>query len=124
MIVTLNVVGERVPVRLIGVAPIVLETSADDSARGQRPPLERVVNAFIRNMLYGEDLYVVYDSQVDDTDADDNQVVYLYRAPDGLSINLEIIRQGFAAADTRYAFDEQESFVFYHNHAAELGKGM
>lgn len=124
MVVTLNVDGERVPVRLIGVAPIEFEAPAVNSPRGQATPLERVVNAFIRNMLHGENLYVVYDSQVDDTDADDNQVAYLYRAPDGLSINLEIIRQGFAAADTRYEFDEQDSFIYYHNHAAELGKGL
>jgi len=124
--VMVKVEGEDVPVRLIGVAPIQLDADPDVQSARVRPtrsPTE-ISALFLENLLAGEKVHVVYDSQVEETDEDENVVAYLYRAPDGLLVNMEVVRQGFAAADPRYDYEERESMVHYHQKAIELDKGM
>ena len=51
---------------------------------------------------------------------------YLYRAPDGLFVNTEIIRQGYGYAYTKYPFREEmmEQFRGLQSRAREVGKGL
>jgi endonuclease YncB( thermonuclease family) len=79
---------------------------------------------FLRNLLVGERVYVMYDSQVADDDEDGKYVASLYRAPDGLNVNLEAVRQGFAAVDPSYSFDDKATFLYYQRRARQLHKGI
>jgi endonuclease YncB( thermonuclease family) len=75
-------------------------------------------------MLRGESVYVVYDSQVEEEDEDGKYMAYLYRAPDGLFINLEVVRQGLGVTDEAYSFEEQPDFLYYQGKAKKAGKGI
>lgn len=110
-------------VRMIGVAAVAL------GERGQLP--ERFANlrlpsteTFVSNLLKGESVYVVYDTQVAEEDSDKKCVAYLFRAPDGLMVNLEVIRAGFAVTDTSYDFDQKPLFTKYQSSAQKAGKGI
>ncbi len=58
------------------------------------------------------------------TDRDGSAFVYLYRAPDGLMVNLEVVRQGLAKADTRYGFETLPVFRAYQSQAERLRRGV
>jgi endonuclease YncB( thermonuclease family) len=51
-------------------------------------------------------------------------VAYVHPAPDGLLVNLEIIRQGYGLAAEGYAFEHQETFAVYQARAQQTGKGI
>ena len=51
-------------------------------------------------------------------------LAYLYRAPDGLFVNLEVVRQGYGHAYTRFPFKHMELFRNYENQARTAGKGL
>ncbi|MGH7242373.1 MAG: hypothetical protein ACREJD_03025 [Phycisphaerales bacterium] len=50
--------------------------------------------------------------------------VNLFRASDGLWLNLEIVRQGFGSVDVVQAGENAELFSAYETHAKKLGKGI
>jgi len=50
-------------------------------------------------------------------------VAYLYRSPDGLFANLEVIRQGFGVVATDYAFQHARTFQVYQGKAKADSKG-
>ena len=50
--------------------------------------------------------------------------MYLYLAPDGLFVNLEIVRQGYGRAYTRFPFKHSALFEHYAAKASETGKGL
>ena len=56
--------------------------------------------------------------------ADGIRVAYVHRAPDGLLVNLEIIRQGYGLAAEGYTFDHQQAFAAYQTRAQQTGKGI
>jgi len=128
--VVLDIDGEQADVRMIGVAPIELrqpkraENSDANTKRRPGKQTDRMTRLFLENMLKGESVYVVYDSAVAEEDEEGKFVAYLYRVPDGLLVNMELVRQGFAAVDTSYDFDETDSFAYYQQNARKLGKGM
>ena len=107
---------------MIGLTAVTLgqDVSLPDRP-GRRLPSTEV---FVENLLKGESVYVVYDSQAAEEDADKKCVAYLFRAPDGLLVNLEVIRAGFGVADTSYAYDQKDTFVTYQEAAKKAGKGM
>lgn len=110
-------------VRMVGVAAIALEDRVNLPERfaGLRlPSTERYVD----NILRGESVYVVYDTRVAEEDADKKCVAYLFRAPDGLLVNLEVIRAGFAVVDNRCDFDQKEAFTKYQETARKADKGI
>jgi len=128
MSAVIKVDDEDVTVRMIGVAPLQPEANEESSdappRRQGRPGQRNITGLFLKNLLEGESVYVVYDSQVEDEDEDGNLVAYLYRAPDGLLVNMEVVRQGFAAVDTEYDFDDQTSLAHYQLKAQEHEKGL
>jgi endonuclease YncB( thermonuclease family) len=124
--VVIQVDGEETNVRMLGVAPTETgKGEAGDRPRregsGRRPAPSQM---FLENLLRGESVYVVYDSQVEEQDEDGKYVAYLYRAPDGLMINLEVVRQGFCVTDPDYDFTEKPSFLYYQEKAAKAKKGL
>ncbi|HUT60835.1 MAG TPA: thermonuclease family protein [Phycisphaerae bacterium] len=118
-VVTLDVNGEKTAVRLLGVAPV------QTGGNGGRPmPFSRIASRFLRNMLIGEYVYLEYDDNVADQDADGQTVAYVYRAPDGLFVNLEVVRQGFGLTATDYGFEEKATFQTYEQKAQADDKGI
>jgi len=103
--------GKDVPVRLIGVDPVAQGEQGD------------AVDA-VKDLLAGEYVSVEYDPAAGDQDEEGNTLVYLYRAPDGLFVNLELVRRGKALAATDYDYKHRETFEFYEGKAQADGKGV
>ncbi len=110
-------------VRMVGVAAINLADRVklpERLAAARLPSTER----FVGHLLKGESVYVVYDTRVAEEDADGKIVAYLFRAPDGLLVNLEVIRAGFAVVDMGYDFDQKATFIEYQDRARKADKGI
>lgn len=69
-------------------------------------------------------MYLVKDTQQGATDRYGRTLAYVYRAPDGLFVNAEIIRQGYGYAYTRYPFKYLEEFREVQKFAEKAGKGL
>ena len=106
-----------VKARLIGV-------DTPETVHPQKPVqyYGREASLFLSNLLKGESVYVTYDHQRKDRYG--RLLAYLYRVPDGLFINLEIIRQGYGHAYTRFPFRHLELFREYERWARRAEKGM
>jgi len=115
--VTVKVDGKETPVRLIGVAvPKVSGTDTDRATATAR--------GFLRNLLSGEFVYLVADDGLDAKDEAGHRVAYLYRAPDEMFVNLELIRQGYAATAGEYGFQHAEAFHVYQRRARADDRGL
>jgi len=113
--ITLDMNGKDTPVRLLGVAQA---EGMEGEGRGN-PPMR-----FLRDLLTGEFVYVVYDSDLEQKDESGNLVAYLYRAPDRLLVNLEMVRQGFGVTADNYAFQYQKVLETYEQRAQADGRGL
>jgi len=116
----------EIKVRLIGVAPVDLAKNEKLTAKLGPERSKRLPSTatYLSNLLKGESVYVVYDCQVAQADADKKSVAYLYRAPDGLAINQEVVRAGYAAVDTSYNFDQKDALVETQSSARKAGRGI
>lgn len=109
--------GKATKVRLIGVdTPEAVHPSKPVEVYGKES------SNFTKNLLIGESVYLRFD--VDRTDNYGRLLAYLYRAPDGLFVNLEIVRQGYGHAYTRFPFKHLALFRHYGTKAREAGKGL
>ena len=79
---------------------------------------------FTRNLLLGEVVYLRFDGNREDRYG--RLRAYLYRAPDGLFVNLEIVRQGYGTVDTDPRFQHRHTALFQHygDRAHNAGKGL
>ncbi len=117
--VVLMLDGEETTVRLIGVdAPEPVHSQKPAEAYG------REASQFLTNLLKGETVYLEYRPGGDRLDDYGRTLAYLYRAPDGLFVNLEIVRQGYGRAYTHFPFQHMEAFRFYERRAREAEKGL
>jgi micrococcal nuclease len=115
VVVSLN--GKPTRVRLIGVdTPETVHPKKAVEFYGKE------ASRFTTNLLKGESVYLDYDQQK--TDKYGRTLAYLYRAPDGLFVNLEIIRQGYGHAYTMFPFKYMEVFRAYEQRAREAGRGL
>ena len=73
--------------------------------------------AFLHNLLLGESVYLHFE-------ADAPEQAYLYRAPDELFVNLEVVRQGYAQVNAQATFKHFELFVHYEERARTAEKGL
>ena len=109
--------GNPTKVRLIGVdTPETVHPTKPVEAFGAE------ASAFTRNLLLGESVYLRFDREM--TDRHGRLLAYLYRVPDGLFVNLEIVRQGYGNAYTRFPFKHMELFRQYEHRARKAGKGL
>jgi micrococcal nuclease len=118
-LVKVMVEGAPTRVRMLGVEPPL--TASPEHPDGGVP---KSALQFARNLLVGEFVCLLNDPGLEQRDADNNLVAYLYRAPDELLINLELIRQGYAVAAQAYSFEYRESFLAYQQKAQSDGKGI
>ena len=109
--------GNRTPVRLIGVA----ELGAIHPQNSVPKDLEEA-NTFTRNLLLGEPVYLHFDENR--IDRSGRLQAYLYRAPDGLFVNLEIVRQGYGKVNTQVPFKHIALFQQYEQRAHAIEKGL
>ncbi len=117
--VVLMLGGEETTVRLIGVdAPEPVDPQKPAEAYG------REASQFLTNLLKGETVYLEYRPGGDRLDDYGRTLAYLYRAPDGLFVNLEIVRQGYGRAYTHFRFQHMGAFRFYERRAREAEKGL
>ena len=109
--------GAKINVRLIGVdTPETVHPNKPVEVYGKE------ASNFTKNLLHGESVYLRFDAER--TDKYNRLLAYLYRAPDGLFVNLEIVRQGYGHAYTRFPFKHIELFRYYGNRARTAGKGL
>jgi micrococcal nuclease len=69
---------------------------------------------------------VYLESDKDKADKDGRTLAFVSRAPDGLFVNAEIIRQGYGHAYTKYPFDDalMKQFRAHEKTAREAGRGL
>ena len=109
--------GKATNVRLIGIdTPETVHPNKPVEAYGNE------ASNFTKNLLQGESVYLRFDT--DRRDTFDRLLAYLYRAPDGLFVNLEIVRQGYGHVYTQFPFKYMELFQYYGNRARTAGKGL
>ena len=111
---TVTVDGQETPVRLLGVA----EAKTADGDLPLSP------EAFLRNLVAGEFVQLVADETLEETDEKGRRVAYVYRVPDGLLVNLELVRQGYAVTAREYAFDHLDAFLIYQRRARADHRGL
>jgi micrococcal nuclease len=111
--------GVQTKVRLIGV-------DTPETVHPQKPveAFGKEASAFLGNLLRGESVYVVFEEGRNALDKYGRTLAYLYRVPDALFVNLEIVRQGYGHAYTRYPFEHMELFRYYEQQARETGRGL
>lgn len=80
-------------------------------------------SAFLSNLLTGEDVYVIAE-RPGAVDRYGRALAHIYRAPDGLWVNLELVRQGYAKVYSGEAFQDIDLFLTYQKRARETGKGL
>ena len=109
--------GKATNVRLIGVdTPETVHPNKPVEAYGKE------ASNFTKNLLLGESVYLRFDAERTDTFG--RLLAYVYRAPDGLFVNLEIVRQGYGHAYTQFPFKHIEVFRYYGNRARTARKGL
>ena len=111
--------GESKPIRMIGI-----DTPEVDGPYTDLEPYGEKASNFTKNLLLGESVYLRFDGKR--IGPHDRMRAYLYRAPDGLFVNLEIVRQGYGHADKDPAFKHkhQELFQAYELRASQAKKGL
>ena len=114
--VILDINGRETRVRLIGV-----DTPETVHPSKQVEYYSNEVSLFLTNLLKGERVYLDYetDNQIDKYGL---TLAYVYRVPDGLFVNLEIIRQGYGQSCTQYPFKYLDHFRECEKVAREIGK--
>jgi len=118
--VELLIEGKKVKVRLIGVN--TPETKHPDKPVEVYGPESSM---FMRNLLLGESVYVEYDSQgAGVRDRYDRTLAFLYRAPDSLFVNYELVRQGYAKVYRAVEFRYRADFEAAEARAIEAKRGM
>ncbi|MBL4697229.1 MAG: thermonuclease family protein [Phycisphaerales bacterium] len=78
---------------------------------------------FIKQLLLGETVYIQHDP-AGERDSANKRSAYIFRAPDMLFVNLELIRQGYAKLNTRHSTIYTDVFTHYQTRAQFLNKGI
>ena len=109
--------GKLVSVRFIGV----------DTPETVHPtkPVQRFgpeSSAFTTSLLDGKRVDLRFGEELEDKYG--RLLAYVYRAPDGMFVNLEIVRQGYGHAYVKYPFEHMDLFRHYEARARQSGKGL
>lgn len=109
--------GKSEYVRLIGVdTPETVKPNMKPQYYGKE------ASTFLKNLLKGERVYLLFDRTK--RDRYKRLLGYIYRAPDGMFVNAEIVKQGYGKAYTRFRFTHRIDFVKYEKHAKKSKKGL
>ena len=111
--VIVRVAEEGRRIALIGVA-----------AQPLSQPAGREAKRFLENLLKGESVYVEYAQEEPQPDQFGRYPAYLYRVPDGLFVNLELVRQGYTGVTEEQEFKHRLIFEKFEQRARQVGKGQ
>ncbi len=109
--------GKKTTVRMIGV-----DTPETVHPRKPIEPYGKEASEFTTNLLKGEEVYIEREPQ-NTVDKNGRTLLYLYRAPDGLFVNLEIIRQGYGDVYRVEPFKYRDLFTHFQEIAQKVKKG-
>lgn len=103
---------------------VLIGVDTPETVHPQKPveAFGKEATAFTRNLLLGESVYLRFDG--DRTDKYGRLLAYLYRAPDGLFVNLEVVRQGYGKVYTVFPFKHKALFQYYGGQAQQAGRGL
>jgi len=93
--IVVRIDSETKTVRLIGV-----DTPETVHPRKEVQYYGKEASLFSKNLLKGEHVYLDFEGAVGTYDKYQRLLAYVFRAPDGLFVNLEIVRQGYGSAYT------------------------
>ena len=80
--------------------------------------------AFAVRLLAGESVYVEQDPNWPRLDREQRTWAYVYRVPDGLFVNLELVRQGYARVSAATQFEHEALLRAYERCARQTEKGL
>ena len=108
--------GTVEPVRLIGV-------DSPETVHPNKPVEFYGVEAsnFTKNLLKGERVFLRFGNE--ERDEYGRILAFVYRAPDELFVNLEIVRQGYGVT-TSFKHRHRDSFIDAERRAREAKKGL
>ena len=116
--VVVKIDGKSMKVRLVGVdTPETVHPNKPVQRYGKE------ASRFLSNLLKGEKVYIEWKPD-EKIDRYGRALLYLWRAPDGLFVNLEIVRQGYGHAYTRFPFKHTELFRHYEKKARDAKRGL
>jgi endonuclease YncB( thermonuclease family) len=120
----LQIKGKAVRCRLAGMMP-------DEASAMGAPTLARRGSAgassmarWLGDLLIGEEAWVAVAEDGPERDAQGRLLGFLFRAPDGLFVNLEVVRQGRARVDAQARFAQKDLLLAYQARAQAAGKGL
>ena len=117
--VRLRIDGDTVIVRLLGVDTPELGLEGRSAE-----PYGQQATMFLTNLLMGESVYVQHDPGQPSRDVYGRPLVYLFRAPEGLFVNLEVVRQGYGRAYIERPLQHGDLLGFYERRARASRKGI
>ena len=109
---------EHTRVRLLG-----LDTPETAGGRGKEMYYAREATEFVRGLALGEEVTVILDEKSPARDRYGRLLAHLELA-DGRSVNEELVSEGFAYADLRFANDRFERYVRLEEEARAGKKGL
>ena len=109
--------GALAKVRFIGV-------DTPETVHPDRPvePYGEAASKYMANLLTGERVYLRFGDE--ERDKYGRVLAYVFRAPDGMFVNLELVRQGYGRAYVRYPFKHMDLFQMYEARAKKAAKGL
>lgn len=125
MVTVMSVIdGDTIVVKQYGVKKTIrfIGVNTAEPAYGQYYAKE--ATTFMRNLLKGEKVYLKTDSKSGSTDKHGRTLAYVYRMPDGLFVNAELIRQGYSPAYLKFPFEQQPKFYELEEFAKFHKKGI
>ena len=88
-------------------------------------PYGKEASIFLKNLLGGESVYLRYDGDKPTRDNRGERILSdVYRAPDGLSVNFELVRQGYARVTTKYRAPHKALLLHYAYKARQARRGL
>ena len=109
--------GKLTSVQLFGVnAPEIVHPDKPPEPYGEEAA------AYLQKILLEDSIYLRFDEHM--RDQYERILGYVYRVSDGIFLNLEMIREGYARVDTRYPFKYEELFTDYESRARTDRKGL
>lgn len=111
--------GKELVIRLIGV-----DTPEPSDAQQAVADYGEQSRQFVKDMLGGKSVFLEYEPGSAKLDKAGRTLAYVYRSPDRLFVNQEIIRQGYGHTYAKYPFKHLEAFRSNERAAKEAGKGL
>ncbi|MCC7492871.1 MAG: thermonuclease family protein [Fimbriimonadaceae bacterium] len=111
--------GRRTTVRLLGVdTPETVHPRIPDQFFGPE------ATAYTKRLLTGQTVRLTYPPRHERHDRYGRLLAFLERRSDHLDVNLEIVRQGYGRAYTKYPFRGLERFVAAQREAQAARRGL